>query len=1332
MFRKSLVKDFGETYVSRLESNYKNAFGAELKQIPPGGPGADFIGGMARAFEREYGDILGSRVARNLGEDYGKAFVDGWTRRDLAAIKNELNHILTPFSKELGDDMVGALSRNVPDTVLNSLRKDLGGNLPYKFAGMGASAVSGGINMTLTMGFYNLIFGPEHKFETGAAAFGAGALMGIIGHGGRTFVIEPIKNGKNFANMPMPDSFTGIRGGDGGPPRIPTVEVRASAGVNGGGPRPTPDPVTPERPTTSSPDRNLNDNNDFAPINEKSIDGGTINPFDKAPVFSKEADFGLSFTEKPSNVDAFAPGGGGPPRPEPTTRFDRPRTSSEPSTFDTRYLDLDNDNAPLLGGNISGRDRVDIDLPEFREAFDGPDFQLDQSPPPPITARDFTGGPVTDRPIVTEGGGVRPEADLPSGSPISPDSNSPIPDRGNNVTGNGDSSPDGPNVNDRPDLIDVSDGPAEAPIVPPADSPFVTPHSEPSTNRTPQDRPDRRDANVEYSAIRDARLTQAEAKLVAEDSFAIEIRDVRAQFDRAANSYELTHDTVASEKTHEALWTRIESDLHAQYFDALNDAGGTLPPEWRSSTWKDIVDTRINELPDQFTSAALEDAAVGRFRGDFDHALDLPELFGNRGPESRGEITTEAGGTIDRDGNPVAAGGTPTPRDLAWNKAETNYRNAFQDAAKNSADNPTEFKRALDNGTLDVPTNLRDRLVSDIRDGMARDQENLELSKYLDTVFDQTVNETNGHFGNSPRDPARDALFGLNGPDGAPEAPPRTTNYRDLSDKAMADLRQEFTTPPADWRSNEAFLSTSDPVRVAQLKDEFAIRLIAEDQVTRIYDTWSKDPSRQIGPEPTRLTPEALDRVRTVAVERLRDLAAKNWDRPGDFEAEVIRQQPRRLEEPGSTDPFEVRLQEQRSWQERMPDVERRLTELEQKLRSSLEDERGMQLALETAAKEWHGLRGDEFSGYVIPDATMERLGQDYRRDAAFDYSNLWTRDLNVSRWLNQEKTGGDVFGDALYSIETRPDHPEGGGWAPPPRADFPSRAEADSDGLNGLPVRTESGDVDGQVFEPRPDSEDLITFPDEPVTERPPVPERTPDLINLQDEPVIVGQERIGDVQLTMDRPAPVDVQSEAPRVETQVHEYQPPPLRTRAEMLTDPRPQAVHDLQAKTDAWAQQASRPTWSSRPGSRSCRPSSSGPNCTRTASRTPGRPWPRRTALDYQSMLKTQPEQWLSVAQQRSTWIDHVSQNFRQTVDQTTLTPESRPEFDAVTHALLQTAATHFSAAVKPPTLLNGPEVSPAALRRAETACSTVSGTGSCSGPRPKGSWRRRHRCAGTR
>ncbi|MFD8723555.1 hypothetical protein ACFV2H_37720 [Streptomyces sp. NPDC059629] len=122
-------------------------------------------------------------VARMAGEEFGEKFAEVWGRKPLSEVQAELKKVLidSGLTKEVSEE----LSREIPDAVLRALVKNAGPNVGQKLAELVTASVSGGVNMTLTTGFYNLIFGPDHSFETNFDSFVGGAAMGALGHGGR-------------------------------------------------------------------------------------------------------------------------------------------------------------------------------------------------------------------------------------------------------------------------------------------------------------------------------------------------------------------------------------------------------------------------------------------------------------------------------------------------------------------------------------------------------------------------------------------------------------------------------------------------------------------------------------------------------------------------------------------------------------------------------------------------------------------------------------------------------------------------------------------------------------------------------------------------------------------------------------------------------------------------------------------------------------------------------------------------------------------------------------------------------------------------------------------
>ncbi|MBT0774320.1 hypothetical protein KIH74_35590, partial [Kineosporia sp. J2-2] len=167
------------------------------------GDAGEFVERMAAVFERHFGSVMRADLARELGRDYAESFAVNWSRKNMKDLQGDLRKVLAGYEDRLGRATVDALADDVPYLVVRNLQKNYAGTFGYKVADYGVSAATGGTTMVLATGFYNLLFGPDHEFETGVAAFGAGALMGALGRAGRQVIGEPIE----LRNLPSADEL---------------------------------------------------------------------------------------------------------------------------------------------------------------------------------------------------------------------------------------------------------------------------------------------------------------------------------------------------------------------------------------------------------------------------------------------------------------------------------------------------------------------------------------------------------------------------------------------------------------------------------------------------------------------------------------------------------------------------------------------------------------------------------------------------------------------------------------------------------------------------------------------------------------------------------------------------------------------------------------------------------------------------------------------------------------------------------------------------------------------------------------------------------------------
>ncbi|WP_285628968.1 WXG100 family type VII secretion target, partial [Kineosporia sp. NBRC 101677] len=186
----------------------------------------EFVEAMARTFERLAGRALGGQLARDLGRDYADVFVRHWSRHGVLALKSDLRLLLRDFEGPLGAGTVRMLSDEVVDVLLGNLRRNFSGTLGYKLGALSGTGLLEGVTGTLSTGFYNLLVGPNKRFETEAGAFAGGVVLGMAAQAGHFWGVDPIQ----LRNLP---SLKELQAGLGADPHT-LADIGTSTGTGTG------------------------------------------------------------------------------------------------------------------------------------------------------------------------------------------------------------------------------------------------------------------------------------------------------------------------------------------------------------------------------------------------------------------------------------------------------------------------------------------------------------------------------------------------------------------------------------------------------------------------------------------------------------------------------------------------------------------------------------------------------------------------------------------------------------------------------------------------------------------------------------------------------------------------------------------------------------------------------------------------------------------------------------------------------------------------------------------------------------------------------------------
>lgn len=145
----------------------------------------DFAHATGIAFETNLADDLGGRLGvdtvtvREAGEAFGKAFASAWGKDETVAdVQRAVLNSLKPFEHVLGTDAVHALAHDAPLVIASRLVKNAADPGEFAAAALTSTAI-GALHMTLSQGFYDLLFG-THKFAVSLSGVASGAAMGGV------------------------------------------------------------------------------------------------------------------------------------------------------------------------------------------------------------------------------------------------------------------------------------------------------------------------------------------------------------------------------------------------------------------------------------------------------------------------------------------------------------------------------------------------------------------------------------------------------------------------------------------------------------------------------------------------------------------------------------------------------------------------------------------------------------------------------------------------------------------------------------------------------------------------------------------------------------------------------------------------------------------------------------------------------------------------------------------------------------------------------------------------------------------------------------------------
>ncbi|MGW2250924.1 scabin-related ADP-ribosyltransferase [Kitasatospora sp. NPDC001660] len=244
---KWLAKESAEAFgndlaqtIGRYSHDIANAFKGGLRELPAQAV-ARFEKDVAQVFEKHFGSILGKEEAAALGKDFARAMAENGGRgaAEHEALRDAMRAALKPG--ELSSEGVDQLLKQVP-----GLLDKVGGDTRLFKVGMALGGyLGGGVQNGLTEGFYNLTFGPDHKFSVSWESFVSGMAMGFVGHMGHLAVHPLVERYKTWVSEKLSDPNDTGPGTQYLPWNHPLTILSAVANLTG---RPTPFPVPRPKP----------------------------------------------------------------------------------------------------------------------------------------------------------------------------------------------------------------------------------------------------------------------------------------------------------------------------------------------------------------------------------------------------------------------------------------------------------------------------------------------------------------------------------------------------------------------------------------------------------------------------------------------------------------------------------------------------------------------------------------------------------------------------------------------------------------------------------------------------------------------------------------------------------------------------------------------------------------------------------------------------------------------------------------------------------------------------------------------------------------------------
>ncbi|MDA3644960.1 hypothetical protein LZ318_03740 [Saccharopolyspora indica] len=191
----STTKNFS-TYMMTGFGNPKIANFSGIKGLGKlsAGAGHNFKNQLGEVFAKNFGENLGEQQAKKVGEQVAEKITKNIGKNPVHVLSKELDEVLAPYQKELGEKTVESLVKKYPEAIQQAVKDH---HKPGKLFMLGTSVLGSpvhGAHGVLSEGFNNLFFGDEKEFKVSWYSFTGGAVMGAAESLGEQFVGDPLSD----------------------------------------------------------------------------------------------------------------------------------------------------------------------------------------------------------------------------------------------------------------------------------------------------------------------------------------------------------------------------------------------------------------------------------------------------------------------------------------------------------------------------------------------------------------------------------------------------------------------------------------------------------------------------------------------------------------------------------------------------------------------------------------------------------------------------------------------------------------------------------------------------------------------------------------------------------------------------------------------------------------------------------------------------------------------------------------------------------------------------------------------------------------------------------